>query len=67
MAWEHGQEVQNMGDVVGRLRKVMASLKQWSMDKFGAVTKELSKLKSTVEELSRQDYIANKKEVDKLT
>jgi hypothetical protein len=37
------------------------------MDKFGAVTKELSKLKSTVEELSRQDYIANKKEVDKLT
>jgi hypothetical protein len=66
-AWEQGQDVHNLGDVVSRLRRTMSSLNQWSIAKFGVVTKELSKLKSTIKELSRQDYIANKEEVDKLT
>jgi hypothetical protein len=38
--------------VAGRLRKVMVSLKKWTMDKFEAVTIELAELKLKIEELS---------------
>jgi hypothetical protein len=40
-AWEEGAQVQNLGDVVTSLRRVMKSLRSWSFQKFGAVTKEL--------------------------
>jgi hypothetical protein len=45
VAWEEGEPVQNLGDVGGRFRGVMKALRKWSLDKFGAVTKELDMLK----------------------
>jgi hypothetical protein len=65
MAWEHGESVKNLGDVAGRLRGVMTSLKKWSLDKFDAVMKELDKIKQKIEELSMQNHVSNK-ELDKL-
>jgi hypothetical protein len=35
------------------------------MDKFGAVTKEIAVLKVKMEDLSSQDHVGNKEEVDK--
>jgi ElaB/YqjD/DUF883 family membrane-anchored ribosome-binding protein len=66
MAWEHGESVKNLGDVAGRLRGVMTSLKKWSLDKFDAVMKELDKIKQKIEELSMQNHVSNKEELDKL-
>jgi hypothetical protein len=47
--------------VACRLKKVMVSLRKWSMEKFGAVTKELVVQKEKTKDLSSQDHIANKK------
>jgi hypothetical protein len=43
----------------------MSSLRKWSMDKFGAVTKEIVVLKEKMEDLRSQDHVGNKEEVDK--
>jgi hypothetical protein len=64
-AWEQGEYVHGLGDVACRLKTVMASLRKWSMDKFGAVTKEIAVLKEKMEDLRSQDHIGNKEEVDK--
>jgi hypothetical protein len=56
-----------LGDVACKLKKVMSSLRKWSMEKFGAVTKEIAMLKAKIEDLSSQDHVANKEEVDKCT
>jgi hypothetical protein len=44
MAWESVGQVQTLRDVSHALTKVRTSLKQWSLDKFGSITKELKKL-----------------------
>jgi hypothetical protein len=41
-----------LGDVVANLLGVMASLKRWSKDKFGAVTQELENLRKKLEDLN---------------
>jgi hypothetical protein len=58
-AWELGESLHNLGDVVSRLRKVMSSLKRWSHEQFGAVTKELTSIRKKMEELETQDPSAN--------
>jgi hypothetical protein len=64
-AWETAGQVQTLGDVSRALAKVKTSLKQWSLDKFGSVTKELKKLHDRMEELSRCGN-ADQEELDKL-
>jgi hypothetical protein len=41
-------------------------LRRWSFDKFGAIIKELEELKKKMEELSLQNPIKNKQELDRL-
>jgi hypothetical protein len=50
-AWQSGVWVQNLGDVANTLHTEMPSLKKWSHEKFGVVTKELKKIRTTIEEL----------------
>jgi hypothetical protein len=38
--------------MAGRFKKVMVSLKRWSVEKFGAVTKEIAVLKAKIGDLS---------------
>jgi hypothetical protein len=64
--WEVCSPAQNLGDVGKSLQSVMRSLRQWSFDKFEAVTKELDNIKAEIEDLSRQDLIANQGEIDQL-
>jgi hypothetical protein len=49
------------------LRRVMKSLRSWSFEKFGAITKELENIKCKIEELSIQNHVANQDEVDRLS
>jgi hypothetical protein len=51
-AWDRGDNVHGLGDMAGRLKKVMVSLKRWSVEKFGAVTKEIAVLKAKIGDLS---------------
>jgi hypothetical protein len=60
MAWTQGEHMHGMGDVACRLKLVMASLRKWSMEKFGVVTKEIAVLKAKIAYLSNQDHVANK-------
>jgi hypothetical protein len=52
--------------VATSLHRVMASLRRWSFDKFGGVTKELEAIRIKMEELCSQDHIANQVQVDQL-
>jgi hypothetical protein len=65
--WDQWENVHGLGDVACKLKKVMSSLRKWSMEKFGAVAKEIVVLKAKIEDLSSQDHVANKEEVDKCT
>jgi hypothetical protein len=65
-AWEEGEPSQNLSDVATSLRRVMASLRRWSFDKFGGVTKELEAIRIKMEEFCSQDHIANQMQVDQL-
>jgi hypothetical protein len=65
-SWDAAAPCQNLGDAAITLSKVMTTLRRWSFDKFGAVTKELEILRAKIEGLSTQDHIANQDEVDKL-
>jgi hypothetical protein len=57
----------DLGDVNKTLHSVMGSLKRWSFDKFGAVTKELETIKAKIEDLSRQGVIMYQEEIDRLS
>jgi hypothetical protein len=59
VAWVHGDNVHGLRDVACRLKRVMGVLRTWSMEKFGAITKEIIVLKAKIEDLSSQDNIAN--------
>jgi hypothetical protein len=56
------KQIHDLGDVVGNLKKVMACLTSWSRDKFGAVTRELEKLRKRLEELTARGNLSDKKE-----
>jgi hypothetical protein len=65
-AWEKCNPAENLGEVTVMLCKTVLSLKSWSYERFGAVTKEVEKTKSRIELLSTQDHIANQGEIDRL-
>jgi hypothetical protein len=67
LAWTQGDHVHGMGNVASRLRSVMASLRKWSMEKFGVATKEITVLKAKIVDISSQDHVVNKDEVDRCT
>jgi hypothetical protein len=50
--WKNGKSVRDLGDIATNLHGVMASLKRWSKDKFGAVTQELENLHKKLEDLN---------------
>jgi hypothetical protein len=51
-AWEGGTKAQSLGDIAHSLGRVMVSLRKWSSEKFGSVTKELNTIRKGMEELS---------------
>jgi hypothetical protein len=53
-----------MGDVDVNLTGVMQSLKKWSRQKFGAITRELEKLRKRLEELTVNPQSANGDEIN---
>jgi hypothetical protein len=55
MAWDGGGDMQNLGDIRDTLKSVMTSLKKWGQVKFGAVSKEINKIKRRMEELIIQN------------
>jgi hypothetical protein len=66
-AWEDGNPAHNLSDVASTLRRVMLSLKRWSYDKFGVVTKEIENIRNKIEEMSTQDHITHQGEIEKLS
>jgi hypothetical protein len=64
LAWAAGNPVHHLGDVAKNLTGVMQSLKRWSKQKFGAVTKELEKLRKRLEELTVNPQSANDDEIN---
>jgi hypothetical protein len=58
-AWESCRPAADLGDVTKSLKAVMGELRSWSFNNFGAVTKELEKLKEEIEHRSRVDVVAN--------
>jgi hypothetical protein len=67
-SWEQGATIQNLGDVACKFTKVMMSLKKnWSMEKFRAVTKEIGELEAKIEDLCEQDYTSNKEVIGSYT
>uniref|UniRef100_A0A0A9FUR2 Endonuclease/exonuclease/phosphatase domain-containing protein n=1 Tax=Arundo donax TaxID=35708 RepID=A0A0A9FUR2_ARUDO len=53
-AWEKRGEVSNLGDVSVALKNVLHSLKEWSREHFGAVTRQIEELRATLEFLKGQ-------------
>jgi hypothetical protein len=65
-AWELGNSVNNLKDIAVSLQGVGRRLISWSKEKFGAVTKELARLRKQLEQLEAQDGHANHPEVIKV-
>jgi hypothetical protein len=62
-AWSSGRQVTHLGDVVYNLKGVMNSLQWWSREKFGAVTKELERLREKLEHLCSSDHAESEEEI----
>jgi hypothetical protein len=65
-AWEEAGAMQNLGDVRNSLKGVMTSLKRWSQAKFGAVSKEIKKIRKRMEELIFQNPLEDQPELNGL-
>jgi hypothetical protein len=57
----------NLGELAITLQRTMRSLKRWILDKFGAVTSELVKLRKRLEELNAQDPMGNQNEISSIS
>jgi hypothetical protein len=57
----------NLGELAITLQRTMRSLKRWILDKFGAVTSELEKLRKRLEELNAQDPMGNQNEISSIS
>jgi CRISPR/Cas system type I-B associated protein Csh2 (Cas7 group RAMP superfamily) len=64
--WESVGNMQSLSDVSHALDIVRGSLKKWSMDKFGFVTKELQKLREKIEVLSGRTSANQEDELERL-
>jgi hypothetical protein len=53
--WESMEQVISLNDIHAGLDRMSVSLKQWSAEHFGVVTKELGKIRERMERLSKQD------------
>jgi hypothetical protein len=53
-SWEASRSIHDLRDFAKSLKRVMVNLKSWSHIKFGAVTKEMSKIRKRMEELELQ-------------
>jgi hypothetical protein len=62
-AWSACNNVLNLGDVATSLWQVMSELKVWSYRKFGAVNKELEKIRKQLEQLELQHPCTNQAEL----
>jgi hypothetical protein len=58
--------LQNLADIYHALNTVRGSLKKWSMQKFGSVTKELQTLRERIAVLSDQMSIDQEEELERL-
>jgi hypothetical protein len=65
-ACESGEAKTNLGDIANTLQQVMNSLNRWSNEKFGSVSRELTKIRKRLEALSDQNRAANQLEVSAL-
>jgi hypothetical protein len=66
-AWESCMPATDLGDVNRTLHNVMGSLKRWSFDTFGAISKELDGTRAKIEDLSQQGVVKNQEEIDRLS
>jgi hypothetical protein len=66
LLWNEGAQVHDLGDISASLKQLGTSLRRWSHDKFGAVTKEIATLRERIEELSSQNLGVDCNEVDRL-
>jgi hypothetical protein len=65
-AWQSDLVVQNLGNIACTLQIVMKSLKSWSHEKFGAVSKELAQIRKNIQELNEGDHAAHQTELSQL-
>jgi hypothetical protein len=65
-SWMAGHPVQSLADVATDLKALMSSLRRWSKEKFGAVTRGLDKIRKRIEELGGGDLGAGSDEIREL-
>jgi hypothetical protein len=65
-AWNSCNPIQNLGDLSNSLTRVMSSLRKWSYDKFGSVTRELTSIRKRMDELNSQHLDQHQEELDRL-
>ena len=57
--WDEELLTHNLLDLSSKLKSMMSSLRQWSKEHFGSVTKELEQAKTELEQLLMQDPVGN--------
>jgi len=57
--WDEELPAHNLLDLSSKLKSMMSSLRQWSKEHFGSVTKELEQAKKELEQLLLQDPVGN--------
>ena len=57
--WDEELPAHNLLDLSSKLKSMMSSLRQWSKEHFGSVTKELEQAKTELEQLLMQDPVGN--------
>ena len=62
-AWMRRNPGSDLGSLAENLKHMAASLKTWSREKFGNVTKEIERLRSLLEQLEGEDNIGNRAEI----
>jgi hypothetical protein len=65
-AWESVGQMQSLGNITQALDIVRQSLKKWSMENFGFVTKELQKWMERIEALSAHTGASQEEELERL-
>jgi hypothetical protein len=62
-AWLRRNPGSDLGSLAENLKNMEASLKSWSREKFGHVTREIERLRSVLEPLEGEDVIGNRAEI----
>jgi hypothetical protein len=64
VAWNGHEPASCLGNVQNKLKSTMECLTSWSKSKFGAVSKEIIKLKKRLEWLQSKHFSRNRKEIE---